>query len=240
MDAHRNGGFKNRRTSYVRAGLLPAALKAASQKRRDFRQTRICSSTFGAGLIYISLLWRLRLTASFLTTLYRMRAGIQLHPEVGALSAAKMDRRDFVKSIAAGGTAAMTGWPALAELSSRRPTPAAGLQGIHRSQAALVGAIAEQFVPKDEYPGGKEAGVVPFIDAKLAGPYGKFYVDRYQSGLKLVDEVSRKLSRWRLRILEFRSTTESLKQSGSRNRRRAGRSGFLWLDPGAHLRGLLR
>ena len=57
-----------------------------------------------------------------------------------------------------------------------------------------MGAIAEQLVPKDQYPGGEEAGVVPFIDAKLAGPYGKFYVDRYQSGLKLVDRVSQKLA----------------------------------------------
>jgi gluconate 2-dehydrogenase gamma chain len=135
-----------------------------------------------------------RLTASFLQPLYRMPAGIPLHPEVGALSAAKMDRRDFVKSIAAGGTAAMSGWRALAELSAADTSQQPAYKIFTASQAALVGAIAQQLVPKDEYLGGKEAGVVPFIDAKLAGPYGKFYVDRYQSGLKLVDEVSRKLT----------------------------------------------
>ena len=122
-----------------------------------------------------------------------MRARIRLHPEVGALSAAKMDRRDFVKSIAAGGTAALSGWRGLAELSAADTPQQPAYKIFTASQAALMGAIAEQLVPKDGYPGGEEAGVVPFIDAKLAGPYGKFYIDRYQSGLKLVDEVSRKL-----------------------------------------------
>jgi gluconate 2-dehydrogenase gamma chain len=105
-----------------------------------------------------------------------------------------MDRRDFVKSIAASGTVAMSGWPALAE-SSAADTPRQPTYKIFTApQAAMVGAIAEQLVPKDEYPGGEEAGVVQFIDAKLAGPYGEFYVDRYESGLKLVDKVSRKFA----------------------------------------------
>jgi gluconate 2-dehydrogenase gamma chain len=104
-----------------------------------------------------------------------------------------MDRRDFVKSIAAGGTAAISGWRVLAELSADT-TQQPAYKIFTTSQAAMVGAIAEQLVPKDEYPGGREAGVVSFIDAKLAGPYGKFYVDRYQSGLTLVDKVSQKLA----------------------------------------------
>ncbi len=156
------------------------------------------------------------------------------------MSAAKMDRRDFVKSIAAGGTAAMTGWRALAELSAADTPQQPAYKVFTASQAALVGAIAEQLVPKDQYAGAEEAGVVPFIDAKLAGPYGKFYVDRYQSGLALVDKVSRKSAGGDLRITEFRATTEGLKQSGSRDRGGTCRPGILWLDPGAHLRGLLR
>jgi gluconate 2-dehydrogenase gamma chain len=153
----------------------------------------ICSSTFVAALIYISLLWASRLTASFRPPRFTIcGAGIRLHPEVGSLSAAKMDRRDFVKSIAAGGTAALSGWRALAELSAADTPQQSAYKVFTAPQAAMVGAIAEQLVPKDEFPGGVEAGVVPFIDAKLAGPYGKFYVDRYQSGLALVDKVSQK------------------------------------------------
>ncbi len=110
------------------------------------------------------------------------------------MSAEKMDRRDFVKSIAASGTVAMSGWPALAELSPVDTPPQPTYKVFTTGQAAMVGAIAEQLIPKDQYPGGKEAGVVQFIDSKLAGPYGEFYVDRYQLGLKLLDQVSQKLA----------------------------------------------
>ena len=74
------------------------------------------------------------------------------------MSAAKMDRRGFVKSIAASGTVAITGWPAMAELAAGENPPPA-YKVFSASQAALVGAIAEQLVPKDDYPGGQEAGV---------------------------------------------------------------------------------
>ncbi len=88
----------------------------------------------------------------------------------------------------------MSGWRALAELSTADTPQHPPYKIFTASQAAMVGAIAEQLVPKDDYPGGEEAGVVPFIDAKLAGPYGKFYADRYESGLKLVDKVSQEFA----------------------------------------------
>ena len=88
----------------------------------------------------------------------------------------------------------MGGWPALSELSAAATPQQPTYKIFTAPQAAMVGAIAEQLIPKDDYPGGKEAGVVQFIDAKLAGPYGKFYIDRYEAGLKLVDEVSQKIA----------------------------------------------
>jgi gluconate 2-dehydrogenase gamma chain len=109
------------------------------------------------------------------------------------MSAAKMDRRDFVKSIAASGTVAMTAWSGLAEISSASESLQT-YKVLTAPQAATVGAIAEQLVPADDYPGAKEAGVVQFIDSKLAGPYGKFYVDRYEAGLATVDKVSHQLT----------------------------------------------
>jgi gluconate 2-dehydrogenase gamma chain len=98
-----------------------------------------------------------------------------------------MDRRDFLKSIAVGGTVSIAPWTA-----SFAEAPVAGYRIFTPVQAEMVGAIAEQIVPAGEYPGAREAGVVQFIDAKLAGPYGGLYVDRYQSGLKMVDELSQK------------------------------------------------
>ncbi len=109
------------------------------------------------------------------------------------MAAAKMDRRDFVKSIAASGTVAMTAWSGLAEISSGDPLQTT-YKALTAPQAATLGAIAEQLVPADDYPGAKEAGVVQFIDSKLAGPYGKFYVDRYEAGLATVDKVSHKIA----------------------------------------------
>ncbi len=110
------------------------------------------------------------------------------------MSAAKMDRRDFVKSIAASGTVAMTAWPALAEMASANDPLPTTYKVFTAAQAATVGAIAEQLVPADDYPGAKQAGVVQFIDSKIGGPYGTFYLDRYETGLALVDRVSQKLA----------------------------------------------
>lgn len=94
-----------------------------------------------------------------------------------------------MKSIAAGGTVALTSWPALA-VRKVENSLAPGCRVFTVSQAALVAAIVEQIVPADEYPGAKEAGVVEFIDGILAGPFGKFYKERYERGLRTVDELT--------------------------------------------------
>ena len=56
-------------------------------------------------------------------------------------------------------------------------------------EAVLVEAISEQVIPTDEYPKGKEAGVVNFIDRQLAGPYKRFR-KIYQEGLAGVNQTS--------------------------------------------------
>jgi gluconate 2-dehydrogenase gamma chain len=99
-----------------------------------------------------------------------------------------IDRRSFLKS-AAGGTVALVSLPALAVSSE---ATGQSCKFFSASQAALVAALAEQIVPADEYPGAHSAGVVFYIDAILAGRYGKFYTPRYEQGLKLVDEISQK------------------------------------------------
>jgi gluconate 2-dehydrogenase gamma chain len=98
-------------------------------------------------------------------------------------------RREFLKSVATGGTVALAAWPALADgvVADRLGK---GCKVFTVSQAALVGAIAEQFVPQDDYPGAKEAGVVTFIDGILAGPFGRFYKGHYEEGLRGVDGIS--------------------------------------------------
>jgi gluconate 2-dehydrogenase gamma chain len=101
-----------------------------------------------------------------------------------------MDRRDFLKSIAAGGTAALTSLPVLEAAVHASVAP--GCKFFTVSQAALVESIAEQIVPTDEHPGGKSAGVVFYIDGVLAGRFGRFYQHRYEKGLDMVDVASQK------------------------------------------------
>jgi gluconate 2-dehydrogenase gamma chain len=100
-----------------------------------------------------------------------------------------MDRRDFLKSIAAGGTVAITSLPVLG--TAFQPM-APGCKFFTITQAALLESVAEQMVPADAAPGGKAAGVVFYIDGVLAGPYGKFYREQYEEGLPMMDAVSHK------------------------------------------------
>lgn len=99
------------------------------------------------------------------------------------------DRRQFLKSMATGGTVALTAWPVLAD-QTPESLPAPGYKVFSVSQAALMGAIAEQLIPTDDYPGGKQAGVVEFVDRVLAGPFGKFYRSRYEEGFRAIDRLS--------------------------------------------------
>ncbi len=52
-------------------------------------------------------------------------------------------------------------------------------------EATLAGAIADQIIPPDEWPGAKAAGVVNFIDKQLAGTYARYQND-YRNGLKAI------------------------------------------------------
>ena len=50
------------------------------------------------------------------------------------------------------------------------------------AEARLMDAIADQIIPPDEWPGGRESGVTNFIDKQLAGPYVR-YQEEYRKGL---------------------------------------------------------
>ena len=96
-----------------------------------------------------------------------------------------VDRRQLLKSIAASG--ALAKFPALAAVSSAD----AAYKVFSPAHARLMESLVEQIVPTDDFPGAREAGVVHFIDQKLSGPYGRFFIARYESGLKLFEESCR-------------------------------------------------
>lgn len=104
-----------------------------------------------------------------------------------------IDRRRLLKTIAAGG--AIAKWPALASVASGPGEAKIAYAVISPEQAALLEALVDQFIPTDDYPGAKDAGVVHYIDQKLAGPFGSFFVTRYQDGLRQINEASRR--EWR-------------------------------------------
>jgi len=52
-------------------------------------------------------------------------------------------------------------------------------------EARLMDAIADQIIPPDEWPGGRESGVTNFVDKQLIGPYQRFQ-EKYRKGLKAI------------------------------------------------------
>lgn len=56
----------------------------------------------------------------------------------------------------------------------------------------LVDAIADQIVPPDQDPGGRDALVGEFIDVQLRGPYER-YLPAYRAGLAHLEQTSRAL-----------------------------------------------
>jgi gluconate 2-dehydrogenase gamma chain len=98
-----------------------------------------------------------------------------------------VDRRSFIKC-AAGSTVAL----ASRQLFGTSADHAPGCQYFQTGQAATVEAIAEQIVPSDDSPGAQQAGVLFYIDGLLGGRFGSFYRGRYESGLKLIDGLSKR------------------------------------------------
>jgi len=98
-----------------------------------------------------------------------------------------IDRRGFIKS-AAGSTVALASLQVFGISADHAP----GCKFFSAGQAATLKAIAEQFVPQDDLPGAEKAGVLFYIDGLLSGKFGRFYTERYQSGLRLVNELSQK------------------------------------------------
>ncbi|HMK38706.1 MAG TPA: gluconate 2-dehydrogenase subunit 3 family protein [Bacteroidota bacterium] len=90
----------------------------------------------------------------------------------------KLSRRDFMKlaTLGAGSLALIGG------CAPGRPSGSAVLSG---DDAALLGAIADRIIPPDTWPGGRENGVVTFIDTQLAGPYRRFRPE-YRKGLDAI------------------------------------------------------
>ena len=93
-----------------------------------------------------------------------------------------LNRREFVAGVSVGlGSVALTAAP------GQEP---AWWRFFTNHESRLVDAIAEQIIPADEDPGGRDAGVVNFIDKQLVGHYHRF-AESYRRGLIGLEETAR-------------------------------------------------
>ncbi len=94
-------------------------------------------------------------------------------------SSSKLSRRKFMQLAAIG-----AGTLAMADGCKSRHAP--DLNFFTVDEARLVEAISDQLIPPDDWPGGRESGVVTFIDRQLVGPYRRFQRD-YRAGLEAIE-----------------------------------------------------
>lgn len=94
----------------------------------------------------------------------------------------RFNRRRFVQ-LAAAGTGSIYFLP-------RCSGKASAWRFFTDAEASLIDAVAEQIIPSDEWPGGKDACVTNFIDKQLVGPYTRFQTI-YRDGIAAIQESCR-------------------------------------------------
>ncbi len=93
----------------------------------------------------------------------------------------KLSRRKFIRLTA-------LGVGALSLAPGCGPESGSQRNFLTDDEAALLGSIADQIIPPDEWPGGREGGVVSFLDIQLVGAYARFQKD-YRRGLAAIKET---------------------------------------------------
>ncbi|MEW5979719.1 MAG: gluconate 2-dehydrogenase subunit 3 family protein [Acidobacteriota bacterium] len=114
-------------------------------------------------------------------------------------------RREFVYSFAALSLLP----PAFLGLS-RTSNPSEEASLTHREKE-ILGHFCEQIIPKDGFPGAREAGVVDFLDRVLREAHPE-WVKVYRSGLQATEESSQNLYSKPFTEIEFSQQTQLLER----------------------------
>ena len=134
-------------------------------------------------------------------------------------SGSRISRRAFMRlaMLAAGSLSLIAG------CAPKRPP---GRRVLSDDDAGLLGAIADRIIPPDEWPGGRENGVVSFIDRQLDGPYRRFRGD-YRRGLDAMTGTCLEKHRKRFESLSAEKQTRLLGEMESGGLRDGGwKEGF--------------
>ena len=79
------------------------------------------------------------------------------------------------------------------------------------AEAQLMDALADQIIPPDEWPGGRESGVANYIDKQLVGPYQRFQ-KKYRKGLQAIQDNCESQFQRKFEKLEWDEQTAFLEQ----------------------------
>jgi gluconate 2-dehydrogenase gamma chain len=122
----------------------------------------------------------------------------------------KFSRRKFVKvsMLSVGALSLAASGLTFFEGCAERPQP--GMNFFTGNESGLMNAIAEQIVPTDEWPGGRDSGVVNFIDIQLIGPYRRFQQD-YRKGLASLEKTCGKKFHRKFENISWDSQTALLR-----------------------------
>jgi gluconate 2-dehydrogenase gamma chain len=118
----------------------------------------------------------------------------------------KFTRRRFVKLAAVGAGSIC--------LPPGCSVPDSGWRFFTDAEAILVDAIAEQIIPSDEWPGGRDSGTTNFIDKQLAVPYKRYQVV-YRKGLSAIQESCNTIYQKRFEELPWEEQTIFLEKMES-------------------------
>lgn len=120
---------------------------------------------------------------------------------------AKCTRRTFLKL-------SVVGIGSLGFIEGCSRSPRADEKILSDNEAGVLAAVAGQIIPADEWPGGRENGVVTFIDKQLAGPYRRFLND-YRTGLAGITDSCVKTYQRRFEVLPWDQQMSFLKDMES-------------------------
>ncbi len=114
----------------------------------------------------------------------------------------KLTRRRFI-------ALSVLGTGGMCLLSRCSNPPISSWKFITKQESVLLDALAEQIIPTDEWPGGRDSGVTRFIDQQLKGPYTRFQ-ETYRKGLMAIQETSKNKFQKRFEELPFVEQTRFL------------------------------